>query len=81
MKKISLILSMAALLLVTGCSKEKRCQCTSDRLDSHNRPVVTYIHVKNGFNCRNITKLGYERLREGLLVRELEDVVCEEATD
>lgn len=81
MKKISLILSLVALLLVTGCSKEKRCKCTYDRLDAHNRPAVTYIHAKSGFKCSSITKLGYERLRGGILVRELEDVVCEEATD
>lgn len=81
MKKIFLILSLVALLLVTGCSKEKRCQCTYDRLDAHNRPAVTYVHVKSGFKCSGITKLGYERLKDGQLVRELEDVVCEEATD
>lgn len=82
MKRLVVLFSLASLLLMAGCSKEKRCKCTStESLDAHNNPSVTYIHVDNGFRCNKITKLGYERLMEGKLVREVETVVCEEAKD
>ena len=82
MKRHVAAISLLALLLMVGCSKEKRCMCTStETLDAHNKPVVTYIHVSHGFSCGNITQLGYERLIEGQLIREMDNVVCEEAKD
>ena len=72
MKKYAAIISLIALTLMVGCSKEKRCMCTSNEtLDAHNKPVITYVHVDKGF----------ERLIEGQLVREMDDVTCEEAKD
>ena len=82
MKKYLAVISLLALTLMVGCTKEKRCMCTStETLDAHNKPVVTYIHVNKGFRCSKITQLGYERLLEGQLVREMDNVVCEEARD
>lgn len=81
MKKFFLILSLAALALTVGCSKEKRCKCLSETLDAHNNPIATYVHVKPSFKCGGITKVGFERQMEGQLVRSLEEVICEEATD
>ena len=82
MKRHVAVISLLALLLIAGCTKEKRCLCTStETLDAHNNPVITYIHVSHGFNCKHITQLGYERLVEGQLVREMDNVVCEEAKD
>jgi hypothetical protein len=82
MKKYAAILSLLALTLMVGCSKEKRCMCTSTQtLDAHNNPQVTYIHVDNGFRCSKITQIGYERLIEGQLIREWDNVVCEDAKD
>ena len=82
MKKYAAIISLIALTLMVGCSKEKRCMCTSNEtLDAHNKPVITYVHVDKGFRCSKITQLGYERLIEGQLVREMDDVTCEEAKD
>ena len=82
-KRLLAIVPLAmCVLLVAGCSKEKRCMCTSNEtLDAHNNPVVTYVHVSNGFRCNKITQLGYERLIEGQLVREMDAVTCEEAKD
>ena len=81
MKKLIPLLALAVLLMA-GCTKEKRCMCTSvNTLDAHNKPVVTYIHVDKGFRCSKINKLGYERLIEGKLIRELDSVTCEEARD
>ena len=82
MKRNTMLLAVAALLLLAGCSKEKKCKCTySETLDAFNNPAVTYIHVSNGFSCKKITQLGYERQMEGSLVRSMETVICEEATD
>ena len=82
MKIKAVILSLVALTLMVGCTKEKRCMCTSTHtLDPHNNPMVTYIHVEKGFRCNKITQIGYERLLEGQLLREWDEVVCEEARD
>jgi len=81
MKKIVSILTLALVFLATGCTKEKKCACTSDKLDAHNNPVVTYIHVKNGLSCSKITSIGWEHQSEGALVRDLDAVVCEEVKD
>lgn len=82
MKKIIAILSVVVLTLMVGCSKEKRCQCTSvSTLDAHNNPVVTFIHVDNGFHCNKITQVGFERLFEGRMVRDMDEVTCEEARE
>lgn len=82
MKKYAVVISILALMLMVGCSKEKRCMCTStETLDAHNNPMVTYIHVDKGFRCSKITQIGYERLIEGQLVREWDAVTCEEAKD
>ena len=74
MKIKAVVLSFVALALMVGCTKEKRCMCTSTH-------TVTYIHVENGFRCNKITQIGYERLLEGQLLREWDEVVCEEARD
>lgn len=81
MKKTALFLSFAALIMLAGCSKEKKCMCTSDILDDHGNPTVTYIHVESSMRCSKITKLGFERQIEGQLVRNMEDVVCTDAKD
>ena len=82
MKKKAALIPILALTLMVGCSKEKRCMCTStETLDAHNKPMVTYIHVDNGFRCGKITQIGYERLLEGQLIREWDNVTCEEAKD
>ena len=82
MKKYIIVISILALTLMVGCSKEKRCMCTSTKtLDAHNKPMVTYVHVDNGFHCGKITQIGYERLLDGQLIREWDEVVCEEAKD
>lgn len=82
MKKHTVAISILALMLMVGCSKEKRCMCTSNEtLDAHNNPMKTYIHVDNGFRCKKITQIGYERLVDGKLVREWDPVTCEEARD
>lgn len=82
MKKHLTLIALAALLLIAGCSKEKRCKCTfAETLDDHNNPAVTYVHVNSGFRCSKITQLGYERLSDGALVRDMEGVTCEDARD
>ena len=82
MKKYAVAISLIALILMVGCSKEKRCKCSStETLDAHNNPVVTYIHVSNSLRCSKISQVGFERLIEGQLVREMDNVVCEEAKD
>ncbi len=77
MKKYIFSLLAAALLLLSGCSKERRCQCVN--VDNEN--VVTYVNADAGFRCSSITRLGFERLIEGKLIREMEEVTCTEAKD
>ena len=82
-KRLLPIIPLAlVMLLAVGCTKEKRCLCTSNEtLDAHNNPVITYIHVSNGFRCSKITQRGVERQVEGHLVREMDAVTCEEVKD
>ncbi len=82
MKKYIAVISLVALTLMVGCTKEKRCMCTStETLDAHNNPMVTYVHVDNNFRCSKISQIGYERLIEGQMIREWDSVTCEEAKD
>ncbi len=77
MKKYILFLLLAALTLMSSCSKEHRCRCTN--VDNQNQ--VTYVTADYGFRCSKITRLGFERMIEGDLVRQMEEVTCTEAKD
>lgn len=81
MKKHIVILSLALVVLMVGCSKEKRCKCTSVELNSLGKKDITYIKTDSGFSCKKITKLGFERQLDGTYERTLSDVICEEAKD
>lgn len=76
MKKIVPIL-LVMLVMLTGCSKSTKCKCTL----VNNPDEVLLVDTDNGLPCRKITKLGYERLLEGQLIRDLEEVTCVEDKD
>ncbi len=50
-------------------------------MSANNPDEITYVAADAGFRCSKITRLGFERLIEGQLVREMEDVDCTEAKD
>lgn len=77
MKKHIFFLFVATLVLLSSCSKERRCQC----VNVNNQDETTYVNADAGFRCSKITRIGFERLIEGRLVREMEDVTCTEAKD
>ncbi len=77
MKKYLFFVLLGALTLLSGCSKERRCQC----VNVNNEDEITYVNADAGFRCDKITRLGFERLIEGNLVREMEEVSCTEAKD
>lgn len=83
MKKVLTLLAAAAMLTVLcGCSKNVRCRCQAvDAVDAQGRPLVTYFNVENGSTCKKITKVGFEQLLEGKLVRDIYLVKCERSTD
>lgn len=75
MKKLIPLLLLLATVFVSSCSKERRCQC----VNVNNADEILYVTADNGFRCSKIKKLGVERLVEGQLVRDMEDVTCTEA--
>jgi len=77
MKKYIFFLFLGSLVLLSSCSKERRCQC----VNVNNENEITYVNTDAGFNCSKITRLGFERLIEGQLVRTMEEVSCTEAKD
>ncbi len=77
MKKYIFFLLLGALTILSGCSKERRCQC----VNVNDADEITYVNADGGFPCSKITHLGFERLLEGSLVREMEEVTCTEAKD
>jgi len=77
MKKYFFLLLAGTLMLLSSCSKERRCQC----VNANDPQVITYVDADAGFGCSSITKIGIERLIEGKLVRQMEDVNCTEAKD
>lgn len=81
MKKHTILLALAVVALMAGCSKNVKCRCTAVNPNDLGKYEVTYVTADRGLSCRKITKLGTERLLEGQYVRVLEDVNCEEAKD
>lgn len=81
MKKHIFILSLAALCLVAGCSKEKRCKCTSLEVNDINKYDVFYVKSDPGLSCKGITRMGFERQLDGSFERTFIDVNCEEVKD
>lgn len=81
-KTMMTIAAVAVLALMYGCSKSTRCRCQAvDAVDAQGRPLITYIDVESGSACGKITKLGFEELLEGKLVRNLYVVKCERSKD
>lgn len=78
MKKYFFLLAMAIIAMMTGCSKETKCYCTSVETDEMGNPEVLIVNADRGLSCKKILKLGFERQVEGNLVRELKDVTCTE---
>lgn len=77
MKKYLFFLLLGAVMLLSSCSKERRCEC----VNVNNQDEITYVNADAGFPCSSITRLGFERLIEGQLVRNMEEVNCTEAKD
>lgn len=77
MKKYLFLLLLAAVTLMSGCSKDRQCRCTT----LSNPDEVTYVSADAGFPCSKIKRMGFERLIEGNLVRHMEEVTCTEAKD
>lgn len=79
MKKTLILLTIVASVAMVGCSKDVKCKCTATTAtDDQGRPQVTYVDVDRGFSCRKITRVGFENLLEGNLVRDLQEVNCVE---
>ncbi len=76
MKKILFVLGMFSFAVLTvSCEKDRNCRCTTtDEVD----PVTIVINVDRGMKCKHITQQGFERQVEGVFVRELHAVTCEE---
>ncbi|MBR1835023.1 MAG: hypothetical protein IJ785_05920 [Bacteroidales bacterium] len=83
MKKLLTLLAAVALVgVLCGCSKDTRCRCQAvDAVDAQGRPLVTYFNVESGSMCKKITKVGFEQLLEGKLVRDIYLVKCERSSD
>lgn len=78
MKKHIIVLALALVVLMVGCSKEKRCKCTSVGLNHLDKHDITYIKTDAGFSCSKITHMGFERLNDGSYERQIVEVTCEE---
>ena len=81
-KTISMLLLVAAVALVAGCSKNTQCRCQAiQEVDAQGRPLVTYFDVEPGASCSKITRVGFEQLLEGKLVRNVYAVKCEKSNE
>ena len=78
MRKI-IFLSLAAALLIVGCSKNISCKCvTSDDGETE----TTTIKVQRPNQCTSITQLGFEKQKgDTNLVRTMRAVSCEEVEE
>jgi len=78
MKKILLIMALAIAVLTVSCGKERACRCVPKGGEYTDR---TMVYTDNSMSCSSITRVGYERQLEGQLVRTMEEVECEDATN
>ena len=79
MKKIFLGLGLLSFVLLSAsCEKDRNCRCTTtDELE----PTTIVIHVDRSMKCKHITQQGFEEQVEGVFVRQLHTVTCEEIKD
>jgi len=81
-KYIAITLVVALAAIATGCTKSTQCRCQAlQAVDAQGRPLVTYLDVSSGSQCKKITRVGFEQLLEGQLVRDVYAVKCEKSND
>ena len=83
MKKILIpnslfLLFLAGALLSASCGKERVCRCIPKDGIYADR---TMVYTDNSMSCKSITRLGYEHHSDSILVRNMVEVECEDATN